>query len=181
MCRLDSVTRTYTAKTPILAFKLFSAEKSDKVRFSIVNRNCDRGKWVRWDDIPPAPSLCFTHIDGFHAFPEPKQVNTDEFDDIGIPVLLKGKITEAFQFGDPLLIGEYMYVPTRHQLEQALITRNYRFDKIDKASGTTPPKSEEFNTNKGVTNAKSKIHRVRKIRVPFLPHDRAEQYEAEAH
>lgn len=126
MCELDFVVRKHKVEKPYTAHKVFSRLTEKWAYFWSVIGRVPRGKWVRWDskEVQSLGSPCLTHEDGFHCFVRPMKNREKEIGlnaDVPlstIPVQVKGDVTIANQFGDEILIGEWLYVPTVEELER---------------------------------------------------------------
>lgn len=121
MCRMDEFLGVETVKAPgKRAWKFFDFLTKDRAYFWKVQGSIPRGKWVRFDDRTIAGgSHCETWENGFHCFPS-KVKSADDFAYLtGVWCRVKGKVKKAIQFEEPLLIAEWIYVPTEEELQSA--------------------------------------------------------------
>lgn len=126
MCEFDFVIGKHHVERPFQAHKVFSRLTEKWAYFWSVIGRIPRGKWIRWDgkQVQSLGSPCLTYENGFHCFVRPKGevekeigLNADKTLST-IPVQLKGDITVANQFGEEILVGEWIYVPTVEELER---------------------------------------------------------------
>ena len=125
MCEFDYVVKRDHVEKPIVAHKVFSRLTKNWAYFWAVVGKLPRGKWLRFDDneVKNYGSQCHRFENGFHCFVRPARrekemgLHADEPLET-IPVQLKGDITVANQFGDEIVVGEWIYVPTVEELER---------------------------------------------------------------
>lgn len=121
MCEFDYVIGKHHVDKPFTAHKVFSWLNEKWAYFGLVFGRIPRGKWVRWDSEEVQKPLgkgsgCKTYENGFHCYVRPLNGTNEDYTQI--PVKVKGDITVANQFGEEIVVGEWLYVPTEEELER---------------------------------------------------------------